>query len=116
MPQRELALLAELPPPSSVDTNIVKSCKTWREAVRMSWALRRIKNDTYSNFAANHGLIAQHVSDYLNPDDKPGRRDLPANAVNVWNCGVGNTLTTQWLAAQDQLTVLEEMQATRRAA
>jgi hypothetical protein len=117
MNQRELALLAELPKPSAVDTGIVKSCKSYREAVRMSWALRRVRNDTFANFAAVHGLIAQHVSDYVNPDDKPGRRDLPGDAVNVWNAGTGNTLVTQWLAGiADQLTVLEEMQATRRAA
>ena len=116
MPQRELPLIAELPQPSAVDTGIVRSCKTYRDAVRMSWALRRVKCDTFTNFAANYGLIAQHVSDYVNADNKAGRRDLPGDSVNRWNCGTGNTLVTQWLAAQDQLTVLEEMQATRRAA
>jgi hypothetical protein len=116
MPQRELPLIAELQQPSAVETSVVQCCKTYREAVRMSWALRRIRSDSFSNFAANYGLIAQHVSDYVNADDKPGRRDLPGDCVNVWNCGVGNTLVTQWIAARDQLTVLEEMQATRKAA
>jgi hypothetical protein len=116
MPQRELALLADLPQPSTVSTDVVRSCKTFREAVRMSWALRRIKSDTYANFAANHGFIPQHISDYLNSDDRRGRKNLPADMVPMWNCGTGNTLVTQWIVAGNSLTLLEEMQATRRAA
>jgi hypothetical protein len=62
------------------------------------------------------GLRAQLVSDYLNPDDKPERRDLPAERIHAFEAVCGNTLITQWLAARAKLTVLEEMQATRAAA
>jgi transcriptional regulator with XRE-family HTH domain len=82
----------------------------------MSWQLRRIKYMTHAQLAAEAGLTRQHVSDYLNHDDKPTRRSLPAEAASRWNCAVGNTLTSQWLAWQDRLTVLEEMQATRAVA
>ena len=116
MEERKLALFGRLEGPSVVPVQYVQQCRTWREAVRLSWALRRVHYMTFAQLAAEAGLYHQHVSDYLNPDDKPGRRDLPPEKVPAWNAGVGNTLLTQWLAAQDHLTVLEEMQATRAAA
>lgn len=116
MEERKLALLGRLEGPSVVPVQYVQKCRTWREAVRMSWALRRVRFMTYAQVAAEANLYHQHVSDYLNPDDKPGRRDLPPEKVPSWNVAVGNTLCTQWLAAQSRLTVLEEMQATRAVA
>lgn len=116
MEDGELALLGRLEGPSVVPIQYVQRCRTYREAVRMSWALRRVKFMTLQQLAAEAGLYHQHVSDYLNPDDKPGRRDLPPEKLQGWNTGVGNTLVTQWLAARDHLTVLEEMQATRAVA
>lgn len=116
MTQRELALLADLPQPAAVSTGIVLLCKTYREAVRMSWALRRVRYDNFASFAAAHGFLSQHLSDYCNADDLPGRKDLPGKLIPMWNCGVGNTLVTQWITAQNGLTLIEEMQATRKAA
>jgi hypothetical protein len=82
----------------------------------MAWALRRVKSMTQRQLAAEAELYPQHVTDYLAEDDKPARRDLPADRVAQFEAVVGNTLVSQWLAAQSKLTVLEQLQATKVAA
>jgi hypothetical protein len=71
---------------------------------------------TRQELATKAKLYPQHVTDYLHEDDKPTRRDLPADAVARFEDVVGNSIVSQWLASQSKLTVLEEMQATRAAA
>lgn len=95
---------------------MVSRCETYRDAVRTAWEIRRVKAMKKAMLASFADLTPQHVSDYLAEDDKPGRRDLPADAICRFESVVGNTLVSQWLARQSRLTVLEEMQATRAAA
>ncbi len=116
MEQLEFPLLARVDGAHVVPVYYVRLCKTWREAVRMCWALRRVHLMTQRQLAAEAGLRPQLVSDYLHADDAPHRRDLPADAINAFQSVAGNTLLVQWLAARDSLTVLEEMQATRAVA
>jgi hypothetical protein len=114
--QRELPLLQRVDRPAVAPLQYVVRCRSYREAVRTSWTLRRRKAMKVKTLAEEAGLTAQHVSDYLNTDDRPGRRDLPADRIADFEEVVGNTLVTQWLAARSSLTILEEMQATREAA
>lgn len=114
--QTRMPLLGRLNGPSVVPLQYVVRCNTYREAVRQCWALRRVHYMTLRQLAAEGGLYPQHVGDWLNPDDRPTRRDLPAEAISIFEALAGNTLITQWLAARSSLTVLEEMQATREAA
>ena len=114
--QREFPLMGRLDAPSAVPFQWVHACKTYRQAVRMAWALRRVKSMTQRQLAAEAELYPQHVTDYLAEDDKPARRDLPADRVAQFEAVVGNTLVSQWLAAQSKLTVLEQLQATKVAA
>ena len=58
----------------------------------------------------------RHIGDYLNGDDKPKRRNLPAQAIADFEAVCGNTFITQWLASRHHFTLLEEMQAERAAA
>lgn len=109
--QRELPLLGRIDAPATVPASIVAECSTWREAVRRSWSLRRVHYMSLMQLASEAELYRQHVSDYLAPDDKPSRRDLPADAIARFEAVVGNTLPSQWLAMQSRLTVLEQMQA-----
>ena len=44
------------------------------------------------------------------------RRSLPGDAVAAFETVAGNTAISQWHAARAGLTVLEELQASRRAA
>jgi hypothetical protein len=116
MDQREFPLMGRIDAPSAAPFQWVHSCKTYRQAVRLAWRMRRVQYMTKSQLAAEAELYPQHVTDYLAEDDKPSRRDLPAGAVARFESVVGNTLVSQWLAAQSKLTVLEEMQATRAVA
>jgi predicted transcriptional regulator len=112
MDQREFPLLGRIDAPSAVPLQWIKSAKTYRHAVRLAWQLRRVHSMTRQQLATEAELTPQHVSDYLADDDKPQRRDLPADKVAAFESVVGNTLVSQWLAAQSRLTVLEQVQAT----
>ncbi len=114
-PLPELSLMARLEGPSVAPAEFVAKCKTYREAVRYCWELRRVKRMTKAQLAAEAELTAQHVSDYLAADDLPRRRDLPACKVAAFETVCGNTLVSQWIAHQSRLTVLEQMQARRAA-
>jgi hypothetical protein len=116
MEQLEFPLLARVDGAHVVPAYYVKRCKTFREAVHMCWALRRVHLMTHRQLAAEAGLRPQLVSDYLHPDNQAFRRDLPGDRINAFQAVCGNTLVTQWLAMRDALTVLEEMQASRAVA
>ena len=99
-----------------VQENAIAQCKTYRQAVRLSWDLRRNKGMTLRTLAEITDVYPSHISDYLAKDDKPTRRNLKAEDLHIWAQAVGNYGVQQWLAKQDQLTILEEIQAQRNAA
>lgn len=86
----------------------------YRHACRLAWKLRRVRNLTKRTLAECADLYAPHVSDYFSV--RENRRDLPADCIAKVEKVLGNTAISQFLARQSELTVLEEMQATRRAA
>lgn len=114
--QREFPLLARMEGPAVVPPELMRTAITYRQAVRLCWALRRLRNLTFRQLAAECGLVYQHVGDYFNADDKPGRRELPAQAVADVEALLGNTAISQWHAARAKFTVLEVLQAQGRAA
>jgi hypothetical protein len=117
MDQREFPFMARMNAPSVAHPYWLNQCKTYREAVRMAWSHRRIHHMTQRQLACEAGLRPQLISDYLKLADGSGRRrDLPADRIAAFEGVVGNTLVSQWVAAQSKLTVLEEMQAARIAA
>lgn len=116
MEQMQLPLMGRLDGPSIAPAHAVRSCKSYREACRTAWSLRRVRNMTQRRLAEEAGLRPQLVTDYLNADDKPSRKSLPAERIASFERVVGNSLLSQWVAAQARLTVLEEMQAERAAA
>ena len=116
MDQAEFRLMGRLDAPAVAPEQWVRKAKTYREVVRMAWALRRVKGAKPANMAAHCGFYAQHVGDWVNPDDKPKRRSLPGDCIREFEAYVGNTLVSQWLARHAQLTVLEEITATRQVA
>jgi hypothetical protein len=101
--------------PSFLPADVVASCKTYREIVRLSWINRRSKCMTLRTLGELVGAYPSHVSDYLHADDKPSRRDLPAERLNAWASVVGNWGVQQWLARQAGLTLMEEVIAQRAA-
>ena len=114
MEQLELRLLCRLDAPSVVPPSLVAECKTYRDAVKLCWRLRRVKATTQATLAERVGLYAPHVTRYLH--DGKTQRDLPAWAIRGVECECGNTAITQWLNQGAQLTILEEIQAERMAA
>lgn len=101
--------------PAFLPADVVGACTTYREIVRVSWAHRRIKAMTQRTLAERVGCYPSHVSDYLQADDKPSRRDLPAERLNAWASTVGNWGVQQWLTRQAKLTIMEEVIAQRAA-
>lgn len=101
--------------PAFLPNDEIARCTTYREIVRLSWAHRRSKGMTKQTLAELIGCYASHVSDYLQADDKPSRRDLPAKCLNAWAAVVGNWGVQQWLSRQSKLTIMEEVIASRAA-
>ncbi len=114
--QKKLALWGRLDGPAVAPVALIQLAQTYRQAVRLAWAYKRVHYATHSQLAGETGMPAQHVTDYLNKDDAPRRRDLPAHRIPAFEAFVGNTIVSQWLALQAQLTVLEELQASKLAA
>jgi hypothetical protein len=112
--QKQLPLLCRLDAPSVVHPSLVVRCKTYRDAVRLCWELRRVRNMTRRRLAEEAGLYPPHVTCYLN--DGKRQRDLPGGAVRGFEWACGNTAISQWHNFQARLTVLEEVQAERNAA
>lgn len=116
MDQMEFRLLERVHAPSVVPEQWVRFSKTYRHAVRTAWELRRIKAAKPADMARDMCFYAQHISDWLEADDKPSRRSLPAKDIHDFEVWVGNTLVSQWIAGRAQLTVLEELAATKALA
>jgi hypothetical protein len=111
MEQIPLRLLCRLDAPAVVPPAEIAKCKTYRDAVKLCWRLRRVRNMTQRQLAEEAGLYAPHVSCYLHDTDRS--RDLPGSAVRAFEMACGNTAISQWHSLQAQLTVVEEMQAMR---
>lgn len=73
-----------------------------------------IKNITRRHLAEQAGLYPTHVSDYFSV--KENKRELPARHISTVERVLGNTVISQYQAAQSELTVLEELQVMRKAA
>ena len=97
-----------------VPPEIIKNLPTYRHAVRLAWKLRAIKNLTQRSLAEQAGLYTSHVSNYFSVAEH--KRELPAKYIAAVERVLGNAVISQWLAQQSNLTVLEELQAQRRAA
>jgi hypothetical protein len=96
-----------------VPPQVVMRVRSYRQACRLAWKLRRVRNLTRRSLAEQAGLYASHVSDYFSLHDN--KRELPARHIAVVERVLGNAVISQWVAQQSQLTVLEELQADAQA-
>lgn len=108
-------LLRRIDAPSVVPPSLLKQIRNYRSAVRLCWQLRQSPDLRVIDLGRDHGFTRQHVSDYLNDDDLPTRRSLPAQEIRTFEDVCGNSAITQWLAARHRFTLLEELQAERAA-
>lgn len=113
MDQLQLSLLGCLSGPGAVPAAEIEKLRTYREAVCMAWALRRVKGMTNATLAERTGMRPSHISDYLSAAafDKNGkeRREMPAKYLPAFEAAAGNTLVTQWLLMQSQRAVQEAL-------
>lgn len=115
MEQLELAgLMCRIDAPSVVNPQLIAKCESYRDAVKLCWALRRVRNMTQAGLAELAGLYPSHVSCYLH--DGKTQRDLPASGIRGFELACGNSAISQWIASNAKLTSVEEMQFLRRAA
>ena len=114
MEQMPLPLLGRLDAPSVVDPKLINQCQSYRDAVKLCWELRRVRNMTRRRLAEEAGLYAPHVTCYLN--DGKRKRDLPGHAVCAFQRVCGNTAISQFMTRCAQLAVVEEMSFLRVAA
>ncbi|AHG63163.1 hypothetical protein [Advenella mimigardefordensis] len=115
MKQYELPLIGPVNPPTFASEAEMSLCKSYRDAVRLSWQLKARKKMTKALAAEHAGLYPSHVSDYLHIDDNPRRRDLPMDKVRDWCLVVGNWVVLQYITRDAQLNIMEEMIAQRAA-
>lgn len=114
MEQIALPLLCRLDAPSIVAPSLINQCKSYRDAVKLCWHLRRVRNMTQQRLAEEAGLYAPHVTCYLH--DSKRQRDLPGHAVKAFEWVCGNTAISQWHSVGAKLTVVEEMTLLRATA
>lgn len=114
--QRFLPLLGGVVEPQRlvVPSEVIAGLPTYRYACRLAWKMRNPRNLTQRTLAEHVGLYASHVSDYFCRNAT--RRELPAKYVGQVERMLGNKIISQWLAHQGELTVIEELQVTRRRA
>jgi len=92
---------------------LIATCCSYKAAVRLCWAHRRIQGMTKRTLAEIAGLYPSHVSDYLSQDDS--KRCLPADRISMFEEVCGNRAITQWEMKQRGLTIMEEVIARRAA-
>lgn len=95
-----------------VPANVIMGLKSYRHACRLAWRLRRPRNLTQRTLAELAGLYAPHISEYFSV--RESKRELPARHIGIVCEILGNTVIAQWQAQDAKITVLEEMQASRR--
>lgn len=96
--------------PSYLPHEQILACNSYRDAVRLSWASRRIKGMTKTRLCELAELYSSHVTDYLANDDARGRRNLPADKLGVWACVTGNFGVQQWLQVDAERQLLKQLQ------
>jgi hypothetical protein len=104
--QLVLPMLTRIDGPSMVKPGDVEQLDTFRQAVRFAWMQRKRRCMTMRLLAEELGSYPSHVTDYLNADDAPARKSLPAQMVAAFDYAVGNTAVSQWLAMRSNLPVM----------
>lgn len=113
MAQLSLPMLTYYDGPRIVSSDVVGACKTYRDAVRMCYQMRTRTRMSKALMAEEIGCYPSHLSGYVSEGE--GRRQLPAEHIAAFEVCCGNRCITQWLAAQANLTILEQFLNQRQA-
>jgi len=97
----------------------IKGCTSFRDAVRLAWDNRSNLHLTMRTLAEECGLYPPHITDILHrePIDAKGhkRRELPADKIAAFERVVGNSAVMQYLTRKGDMTLMEEVIASRGA-
>lgn len=120
MRQREMSLLAQLVHADYVATEIVRSWKSYREAVVWCWWNQRHHiglKDTRRQllFAEAAGVHPPHMSRCVKPNSK-APMNLDPNVVPEFEAFTGWRGVSQWLALDGRQTLMEQIIQERAAA
>jgi hypothetical protein len=114
MMQLELPMLTLYKGPSFLSQTVVESIQSYREAVHTCWLQRTRPRLTQAQLAEETGLYAAHITDYVSA--KPGKRNLPAEHIQVFQHACGNRVISQWLMYREGLSIMEQVIEERRRA
>lgn len=123
MNQRDIGGLYDLPSLTEarfVDTKIIDSFSSFRDAVIWSWKERKGgKGQTdakaQSYFCLHFDYTPSHFSRAVNPNTK-SPMDLKTDSISAFESFTGNRAVTQYLNRLTSTTSLEEIQAARMSA
>lgn len=104
--QLSFPLLMRLDKPSVVHPELISACGTYRDAVRLCYALRRIKGMGPRSLAEHCGIHPPHMTDFLSQEST--RREMPAKYIAPYESICGNTVVSQWIARGASLSIAEE--------
>ncbi|TDY26277.1 hypothetical protein B0G81_6787 [Paraburkholderia sp. BL6665CI2N2] len=98
-----------------VPPELIAQCATYRDACRLAWEWREVKNLTKLGVAERCDLRACFVTDYFNeePKDRKGRRrrELPADKIDAVEEELGNNAISQYLNRKKGFRIWEEVKA-----
>lgn len=101
--------------PQAVDQAIVESITDQAELVRQAIKLSRFKflEKTYAGYL---GLSASQFSKIKNGRDRAGKIwNLPITKIAGFQCLVGHTLLTQWIAHQEEMLYSDDLRELHEA-
>jgi len=97
--------------PALVIPRLLERARTYRQAVRWCWRLRRPTGLLLSDVGKEYRFVRPHLTDYVKRDDRSHRRDLPAKRIPDFEAACGNAFVSQWIAMQAGLSPLQAERA-----
>lgn len=113
--QLDLPLMCRMERPQAVDQAIVESINDQAELIRKAITLSRFKflEKTYAGYL---GLSASQFSKIKNGRDRAGKIwNLPITKIAGFQCLVGHTLLTQWIAHQEEMLYSDDLRELHEA-
>lgn len=107
--QLDLPLMCRMERPRAVDQTIVAEISDQAELIRRAISMSRFKflEKTYAGYL---GLSPSQFSKIKNGRDRSGKIwNLPITKIAGFQCLVGHTLLTQWIAHQEEMLYNDDL-------
>lgn len=113
--QLDLPLMCRMERPRAVDQTIVAEISDQAELIRRAISMSRFKflEKTYAGYL---GLSPSQFSKIKNGRDRSGKIwNLPITKIAGFQCLVGHTLLTQWIAHQEEMLYNDDLRELHEA-